>query len=144
MNDKIVKSYHLFFYKLVEFTCFMNRRHYNYYELKNGLFGASIALTILCSCVFWGILLYVGSLCGNLYSFATNDVLFLSVLFLLLVSIYILVYGCLICKEQWLTYEKEFKAYPRKKNKIINRNICLIAIGILIFFCGGMFLYLNT
>jgi len=123
--DRIKKAFHLFFYKLVEFTRFMNRRHYNHYELQDGLFGASGGIMMVFTILICFLINVIGILLG--ISLWKNDIgTFIAVG--LIILFYVFLHYTLLSKDKWRKYEKEFEAYSRKKNRRINRTIIVSVI----------------
>jgi hypothetical protein len=103
----------------------MNRRHYNHYELQDGLFGASGGIMMVFTILICFLINVIGILLG--ISLWKNDIgTFIAVG--LIILFYVFLHYTLLSKDKWRKYEKEFEAYSRKKNRRINRTIIVSVI----------------
>jgi len=138
LKNKIIKIYHLFFYKLVLAANKCSKSHYRYNDLENSVFGAGGWLIILFAFLFFILII-------NIENITERKIISeLSVFFPLVIvsglSIYLFIYYSLLYKNRWQTYLDEFKSYSKKKNILINIIVLLVVLLIIISF--GVSLYL--
>jgi hypothetical protein len=103
----------------------MNRRHYNYYELKDGLFGAVVAFGILIALLLCLLINIIGILTSlDLWKNDIGTFIAIGLIF----PFYLFLHYTLLSEDKWRKYEEEFKTYSLQRNRRINGWIILSVI----------------